>query len=73
MFKNIYRELVAIRKELQSIRNAMESVKEKKKVFIGADFAGEGTMSYSSIVSLSDWENALTRLEKANHQDGSRC
>ena len=68
MLKKIYYELAAIRKELQSIRCAMEYSKEKRAVAIGIDFSGDGKKDFTPDLSSLDWENALKRLEKANHQ-----
>lgn len=61
MLIKIYKELVAIRKELQSIRNAMELVGERKHKSIV-----ENTSINDISVSM-DWDAALKRLEKFNH------
>lgn len=69
MLKKIYYELVGIRKELQSIRYAMERIKERKAVTVGIDLS-DGK-DFTPDLSSLDWEKALKRLEKANHQGGN--
>lgn len=64
MFKNIYQELVAIRTELQLIRNEMESV---KKIWVGIDMCGEGEAGCSPINGEDGLENYLgTSMELSN-------
>lgn len=66
MFKKIYQELVAIRTELQLIRNEMESV---KKIWVGIDMRGEGESDFSLIIGEDKLENCLVTSEKPSNSN----
>ena len=66
MLRKIYKELVAIRKELQSIRIAMEPEKKKKSIMIGIDLCDKDSADFTPILA-DEWEKALERMESANH------